>query len=114
MAAKYLNKLRSLFQKVELVGIDSVKLEFKHFFSGAAVYADGKICVTLTPAGFALKLSKSDIDSLLESKGNKRLRYFPNSPVKKDYVVISADLLDNAESLGSLIRTSIEFVAEPS
>ena len=114
MAAKYLNKLRSLFQKVELVGIDSVKLEFKHFFSGAAVYADGKICVTLTPAGFALKLSKSDIDSLLESKGNKRLRYFPNSPVKKDYVVLSDNILNNAKSLGSLIRTSIEFVAEPS
>ena len=114
MAIKYLSQLRSLFQKVELVGIDNIKLEFKHFFSGAAVYANGKICVTLTPVGFALKLSKPDIDSLLESKANKRLRYFPNSPVKKDYVVISADLLDNAESLGSLIRTSIEFVAEPS
>ena len=96
------------------MGIDSVKLEFKHFFSGAAVYANGKICVTLTPAGFALKLSKSDIDSLLESKGNKRLRYFPKSPVKKDYVVLSADILTDAKSLGSLIRTSIEFVAEPS
>ena len=114
MAKKYLNQLSSLFQKVELAAMDNIKLEFKHFFSGAAVYANGKICVTLTPAGFALKLSKSYIDSLLESEGNKRLRYFPNSPVKKDYVVLSDDILDNAESLSSLIRTSIEFVAERS
>ena len=114
MAIKYLNQLISLFRKVELAGIGNINLEFKHFFSGAAVYANGKICVTLTPVGFALKLSKSDIDSLSESKGNKRLRYFPNSPVKKDYVVLSADILNNAESLGSLVRTSIEFVAEQS
>ncbi len=114
MAIKYLSQLRSLFQKVELVGIDNIKLEFKHFFSGAAVYANGKICVTLSPAGFALKLSKSDIDSLLESKGNKRLRYFPNSPIKKDYVVISDNILNNPKSLSSLIRISIEFVSEPS
>lgn len=114
MAIKYLNQLRSLFQKVELAGNDSVQLEFKHFFSGAAVYANGKICVTLTPVGFALNLSKSDIDSLLESKENKRLRYFPKSPVKKDYVVISDNILNDAKSLRSLIRTSIKFVTEQS
>ena len=62
----------------------------------------------------SLKLLKSDIDSLLESEGNKRLSYFPNSPVKKDYVVISDDILNNAKSLGGLVRTSIEFVAERS
>ena len=114
METKYLNQLESLFQKVELAGIDNIKLEFKHFFSGAAVYANGKICVTLTPAGFALKLSKPDIDSLLESEGNKRLRYFPKSPVKKDYVVLSDSILNNANSLSSLIRKSIELAAEQS
>lgn len=114
MTIKYLSELRSLFQKVELAGIDNIKLEFEHFFSGAAVYANGKICATLSPAGFALKLSKPDIDSLLESKENKRLRYFPKSPIKKDYVVISDNIINNAESLSSLIRISIEFVSEPS
>lgn len=114
MAIIYLSQLRSLFQKVELTGIDNIKFEFEHFFSGAAVYANGKIFATLSPAGFALKLSKPHIDSLLESKENKRLLYFPNSRVKKDYVVLSDNILNNTESLGSLIRTSIEFVAEPS
>ena len=114
MATIYLNELKSLFQKVDLAEMDNIKLEFKHFFSGAAVYANGKICITLTPAGFALKLSKSDIDSLLESVGNKRLRYFPNSPIKKDYVVISDNILKNGKSLGSLVRTSIDFVVERS
>jgi len=113
MAIKYLNQLSSLFQKMDLVGNDNIKFEFEHFFSGAAVYANGKIFATLSPAGFALKLSKPDIDALLESKGNKRLHYFPNSRIKKDYVVLSDNILNNVESLGSLIRTSIEFIAEP-
>lgn len=112
MAAKYLNQLRSLFQDLEVPGIDNINLEFKHFFSGAALYANGKICVTFTPAGLALKLSKSDIDTLLESDGNKRLRYFPKSPVKKDYVVLSDEIISDADLLGSLIKTSIEFVTE--
>ena len=111
MAKKYLDRLKSLYQNVELTGLDTVKLEFKHFFSGAAVYADGKICMTLTPVGFAIKLSKPDIDSLLESKGNKRLRYFPKSPIKKDYVLLSDSILNDAESFAGLIRTSIEFVS---
>ena len=111
MARIYLGRLKTLFQKMELSGLDNMNLEFKHFFSGAAVYADGKICMTLTPVGFAIKLSKPDIDSLLKSKGNKRLRYSPNSPVKKDYVLLSDNILNDAESLSSLIRTSIEFVS---
>ena len=114
MTEKYLSELKSLFQKAELAGIDNIKLGFEHFFSGAAVYANGKICATLSPVGFALKLSKPDIDSLLESKENKRLRYFPNSPIKKDYVVISDNILNNAELLSSWIRICIEFVSEPS
>ncbi len=111
MAKIYLNRLKTLFQKMELTGLDSVKLEFKHFFSGAAVYANGKICMTLTPVGFAIKLSKPDIDSLLESKGNKRLHYSPNAPVKKDYVVLSDNILADTKSFAGLIRTSIEFVS---
>ena len=111
MAKIYLDRLKSLYQNVELTGLDTVKLEFKHFFSGAAVYADGKICMTLTPVGFAIKLSKPDIDSLLESKGNKRLRYSPNAPVKKDYVVLSDNILADTKSFAGLIRTSIEFVS---
>ncbi|MCH8300756.1 MAG: hypothetical protein IIC39_09480 [Candidatus Marinimicrobia bacterium] len=61
-----------------------------------------------------MKLSKSDIDTLLESKENKRLRYFPKSPVKKDYVVISDNILKDPKSLTRLIRTSIDFVTEQS
>ena len=114
MARIYLDQLRSLFQKMELTALENMNLEFKHFFSGGAVYANGKICMTLTPVGFAIKLSKPDIDSLLELKGNKRLRYFPNAPIKKDYVLLSDNILTHAESFSRLIRTSIEFVVEKS
>ena len=42
VAIKYINQLRSIFEKVELTDIDDLNLEFKHFFSGAAGYANGK------------------------------------------------------------------------
>jgi len=112
VAIKYLNQLRSLFQKVELAELDNIKLEFKHFFSGAAVYANGKICMTLTPAGFAIKLSKKHLDLLLKTEGTKKLQYFPNAPVKKEYVVLSDNTLNDIKSLHGWVKTSIKYAVE--
>ena len=53
MAEKYLKELIEVIGKVHF---KDVSLECKHFFSGAAGYINGKICMSLTPAGFALKL----------------------------------------------------------
>ena len=106
-----MNQLISLFESIDLEEVDQIDIEFKHFFSGAAIYADGKICMTLTPAGFALKLARSQVDSLLKTGENKRLRYFPNAPVKKDYVVVSDGILNDNESLGNLMENSIKFVS---
>ena len=65
-----------------------LKLECKHFFSGAAVYVDGKICISLTPVGFAVKLPEESRTFLMNEKGAKPLRYFPKGPIKKEYVVL--------------------------
>ena len=64
-----------------------MKIEIKHFFSGAAAYAQGRICITLTPVGLAMKLPKNSQARLLKA-GGKVLRYFPKAPIKKDYVVL--------------------------
>jgi len=59
MAKEYLDRLNDLMAEIAPDVSTTANLEVKHFFSGAAVYADGRICISLTPAGFALKLPNS-------------------------------------------------------
>lgn len=80
----------------------------KHFFSGAAAYANGRIFMTLTPAGLALKLPERARARLLAS-GGAPLRYFPDGPIKKDYVVVPEPLANDASALTPWIAESIGF-----
>ena len=56
MAMKYFIKLNEIISKIYPNFPSKGKIEVKHFFSGAAVYVDGKICISLTPKGLAVKL----------------------------------------------------------
>lgn len=86
-----------------------VHLECKHFFSGAACYADGRLCISLTPVGFAIKLPESSRKVLLQEQGTKRLHYFPKGPIKKDYVVLPETMLNDMKVLRSWVKVSIEY-----
>ena len=116
MAKLYFKKLSNLIQQVELEpGRNSkFKLEIKHFFSGAALYVNGKICMSLTPAGFALKLSENKRKKLIQEGKATSLRYFPKGPIKKDYAVLSEPLIKNLTILSDWINLSIEYVANKS
>jgi len=67
MAREYLDELSELISNIS-PQTDGVEFETKHFFSGAALYADGKICITLTPVGLAIKLPETQIEKLLKEK----------------------------------------------
>ena len=99
MAQPYLNTLEELVVSSELSGIPS--LVCKHFFSGAALYANSAICASLTPAGIAFKLPEQRCTELLASGEASPLRYFANSPVKRGYV-----LFPEASSLGNVAIVS--------
>ena len=109
MAKEYLEKLSELMKRVTLGRFGKVKLEIKHFFSGAAVYANGKICMTLTPIGFAIKLPERSRNILMKQKGAKPLRYFPNGHIKKDYVILPKSMLNDMKTLRRWIKTSVEY-----
>ena len=47
MVKEYLEKLSELIKQAKLEKLKNVKLEIKHFFSGAAVYVNSSICITL-------------------------------------------------------------------
>ena len=108
MVKKYVEELTELFKKINY-SKKGISIEIKHFFSGAAVYANNKICMTLTPVGLAIKVPKKLRNKLLKEKGTKKLKYFPSAPIKKDYVVLSKTLFNDLMTLKNLVKESIAY-----
>ena len=107
MAKAYVERLAALIGPLASGRFKGKKIEVKHFFSGAAVYANGKICISLTPVGLALKLPERSRTTLLKRKGTKPLRYFPQGPIKKEYVVLPKTMVNDRRALRHLIQLSI-------
>lgn len=110
MAQEYLEQLTALMREATSGKCKDVKLECKHFFGGAALYANGKICISLTPVGFAIKLPGESRNALLKQKGTKPLQYFPEGPIKKDYVIVPKAILNDMKVLQHWVKVSIEYV----
>jgi TfoX/Sxy family transcriptional regulator of competence genes len=102
----HLRNLRSLIERLGVNSNTKLAIQCKHFFGGAAAYAGGRIFMTLTSRGLALKLPEES-RAILIGKGATPLRYFPNGPIKKDYVVIPINLSD--DDLTTWIKKSIRF-----
>ncbi len=85
MAQPYLDQLQEL---VVALQPDNSDLACKHFFSGAALYVENKLCASLTPNGLAFKLSKPRCKQLIEAGKATPLRYFDNSPIKQSYILL--------------------------
>jgi len=109
VAQEYLERLNALIGRLPSASLKGVKLECKHFFSGAAVYAEGRICMSWTPVGFAIKLPETSRSALVNQQDAKYLRYFPKGPIKKDYVVLPKSMLREMSTLGRLAKTSVEY-----
>ncbi len=109
MAKEYLEKLSTFIDQATSGRHDNVNLDCKHFFSGAALYADGRICITLTPVGLALKLPERTKDRLIEDKKAVFLRYFPKGPIKKDYALFTRGVEKDGKALRSYVNESIDF-----
>ena len=86
MAKPFLEKLEALVNR-HLP--DDPHLVCKHFFSGAALYASGVMCASLTPVGLAFRLPADLRTELIDSGAASKLKYFAKSPIKKGYVLFS-------------------------
>ena len=114
MAEPFLTALSEKITARDLPTSDEIHLESRHFFSGAALYANGRICASLTPAGFGLKLPAKVREKLINDGDGHELRYFENSPVKKDYVALSKSVAEDPRTLRSLLELSIGYVTDAS
>ncbi len=110
MAKIFLGQLTQMIDRATSGRIGNVTVECRHFFGGAAVYANGRIFASLTPVGFAIKLPKESRDSLLKRRGVRPLRYFAKGPVKKEYVVLPKTLIGNPIGLRALLEISVAYV----
>ena len=107
MAEPYLADVRDLADQWMTADPALGPLECRHFFSGAAVYRAGEIVASLTPVGLAFKVSPAVHDDLLGSGEVVPLRYFPNAPIKKDYVLFpEVDSVDAATAARLIMARS--------
>lgn len=108
MAALYFDELSALLNRIAPEESHEIVIECKHFFGGAAAYANGKIFMSLTKVGLALKLPEKTRTALIEGGGTP-LKYFPKAPVKKQYVVVSDKQAKDELALAEWIEESISF-----
>jgi len=109
MADPYRERLATMLRVAGLNKARGLRLECKHFFSGAALYASGTICASLTPVGFAVKLPEESRAALLRQRRGRPLRYFRGGPIKKEYVVLSGATLSEPAAVRRLLRESIRY-----
>jgi len=104
MAQPYLDRLQALSAGAGTSNASGIAC--RHFFSGAAAYFQGRIFMTLTPVGLALKPPEARRRAVMASGGGV-LRYFPKAPIKRHYVVLPPAIRDDAAALRELIQASI-------
>ena len=105
------HSLTALRKHAEAAAPIEIELRFKPMFGGIGVYANGRMCMTLSSVGLALKLGQAERAQLLCVKGSKPLQYEPNSPPSKSYVVVPDSMVRDRAELGRWIALSAAFAA---
>jgi TfoX/Sxy family transcriptional regulator of competence genes len=76
-----------------------LELAFRPMFGGIMAYAEGKPFASLFSLGMALKAKGPLMAELLAVPGAAPLRYRPDAPPSKSYVMVPETMLDDREAL---------------
>jgi len=90
MAKEFLEKLSGLILRLNIEKEVAYRIEIKHLFTGAALYANKVICASWSPVGLAFKLPEKEVASLISSGKARPLKYFPKGHVKKGYALFES------------------------
>jgi TfoX/Sxy family transcriptional regulator of competence genes len=101
-------RLRKVLETAAPANVD---WRFRSMFGGIGVYANDRMCVSLSDIGLALKLAPADQEMLLKRKGAKRLQYEPSMPPSKSYIVVPDTILADRKELGHWLGLSAAHVA---
>jgi len=111
MAKGYRTKLEGILKQARPRLAGTHDLQFKNCFGAVAGYVDGRIFCSCGRFGLALRLPDKTLTELFQEQGVKKLKYFPNGHVKKDYAVLSKRILEDPTRLKKLVDASIRFAS---
>jgi hypothetical protein len=96
MAKVYYEKLSNLLKELDIKNEVKKPIAVKHFFNGAALYTNQRICASWSPVGLSFKLPEQEVDKLIKSGKAIPLKYFPKGYIKKGYALFENP--DNVKS----------------
>ncbi len=83
-----------------------LELGFRPMFGGIFGYAAGQAFASLSNVGLALKMTGADHSALSEVPDIKPLRYEPDDPPSKSYLLLPKAMLSDPDSLRLWIARS--------
>ena len=83
-----------------------LELRFRPMFGGIMGYAGGQAFASLSNVGLALKMTGADHSALSEVPDVKPLRYEPDDPPSKSYLLLPYAMLSDPDSLRLWIARS--------
>jgi TfoX/Sxy family transcriptional regulator of competence genes len=84
---------------VEAASPPDLELGFRPMFGGIFGYAAGQAFASLSNVGLALKMTGADHSALSEVPDVKPLRYEPDDPPSKTYLLLPDAMLSDPDSL---------------
>ena len=91
-----------------------LELLFRPMFGGIMAYASGKPLASLSNVGLALKAPPALMAEFLAAPGAVPLRYEPDAPPSKSYVVVPPAMLADGEALrGWIVKAVAALAAAP-
>ncbi|MBB5747618.1 TfoX/Sxy family transcriptional regulator of competence genes [Brevundimonas variabilis] len=88
---------------MEAASPPDLELAFRPMFGGIFGYADGKAFASLSNVGLALKMTGADHTALSAVPDVKPLRYEPQDPPSKSYLLLPEAVLSDPDNLRSWI-----------
>jgi len=110
MRNKYLDEITTLLKQTYPQLTTQYRLEFKNVFGAVGGYVNGRIFVSCGNFGIALRLPRKTLDDLFRDKDAKHLQYFPNGHIKKEYAVLSDEIIKDTHRFRELLEESIKYV----
>jgi TfoX/Sxy family transcriptional regulator of competence genes len=91
---------------MEAASPPDLELGFRPMFGGIMAYAAAQAFASLSNVGLALKMTGADYVALSEVPDVKPLRYEPDDPPSKSYLLLPDAMLSDPDSLRSWIARS--------
>ena len=91
---------------MEAASLPDLELGFRPMFGGIMGYTAGQVFASLSNVGLALKMTGADYAALSEVPGVKPLRYEPDDPPSKSYLLLPNAMLSDPDSLRSWMARS--------